>query len=548
MENANNTIAVFGMGHIGLPTALGFAEWGHRVIGVDCDSERIAALKSGSPPFYEPGLEELLLKHLGNPNFCLSDDVAAAIRSADVLFLCVWTPQRPSGAADLRAIEDLARLIGQNLNGYKLVVEKSTVPALTGQWLHRTIARHAHLQSPNGGNHLPANGKGEHKGNGKGKSNGNGNGNGNGIGSRQTAPRNGDHKTNGGYGRAEEPAELPLSHWFDVAANPEFLQEGRALDNLFAPDRVVCGVTSERAKRILTDLYRPLNCPVLFTSLATAEVIKHAANAFLATKISFINLVADICEAVGADVTQVATGIGLDPRIGTRFLQAGIGFGGYCFPKDLKAFVHLAEEHNVDVSLLRQTEAINLGRVERLVQKVRQGLWILEGKTVAVLGLAFKAGTDDVRESPSLKVVAALQREGVRLRLCDPFAVENAKRVLPENPESVTYCASPYDAARGAHALLILNEAPEFSHLKLSRLRQLMQLPLIVDGRNLLDPDEVRRAGFEYLSIGRGTRASRSWVGNLLDSPGATPAGLDTDCMERVRERLPRIERAPLRH
>ncbi len=541
MESTNNTIAVFGIGHVGLPTALGFADLGYQVIGVDCDSGKIAALNAGSIPFYEPGLEELLRKHLSNPHFRLSDDVAGAIRSAGILFLCVGTPQRSNGAADLRAIEDLARLIAQNLNGYKLVVEKSTVPALTGHWLQRTIVRHSRLQNPNGGNHSPANGKGEHKRNGKR------NGNGNGIGSRETAPQNGDHRANGGDRTGDGLVESSLSHWFDVAANPEFLQEGHALENFFAPDRVVCGVTSERAKRILSELYRPLSCPVLFTDLATAEVIKHAANAFLATKISFINLLADICEAVGADVTQVATGIGLDPRIGTRFLQAGIGFGGYCLPKDLKAFIHLAEENNVDVSLLRQTQEINRGRVERLVRKVRQGLWILEGKTVAVLGLAFKAGTDDIRESPSLKVVAALQQEGVRLRLCDPFAMENAKRELPEIPEYVTYCASPYQAARGAHALLILNEAPEFCRLRFSRLRQLMEIPLIVDGRNLLDPGKVRKAGFEYISVGRGTRVSRGWESNVHGSAELPHEQLDCECEEPERP-VRSVERAPLRH
>lgn len=542
MEKVNNTIAVFGMGHVGLPTALGFADLGYRVTGVDCDAEKIAALNAGSIPFYEPGLETLLRKHLSNPNFRLSDDVAGAIRSAGILFLCVWTPPRSNGGADLRAIEDLARLIAQNLNGYKLVVEKSTVPALTGHWLQRTIVRHARLRSPDGGNHSPTNGKGEHKANGKR----NGNGNGNGTGSHTALP-GGHHGANGGERAGDGLVELPLSQGFDVAANPEFLQEGHALENFLAPDRVVCGVTSERAKRLLAELYRPLSCPVLFTDLATAEVIKHAANAFLATKISFINLVADVCEAVGADVTQVAAGIGLDPRIGPGFLQAGIGFGGYCLPKDLKAFIHLAEEHNVDVSLLRQTQEVNRGRVERLVRKVRQGLWILEGKTVAVLGLAFKAGTDDIRESPSMRVVAALQEEGVRLRLCDPFAMENAKRELPEFPEHVTYCASPYEAARGAHALLILNEAPEFRRLGYSRLRQLMQIPLIVDGRNLLDPEEVRKAGFEYISVGRGTRVSQGGESGVQESAELVQERQDWACRERRRS-AGSVERAHLRH
>ena len=536
MKSMSSTIAVFGLGHVGLPTLLGFAELGYRVIGTDCDSQKIAAIRSGDPTFYEPGLEELLRKHLRNPQFRLTDDATEAIRAAGVLFLCVGTPQRPNGDADLRAIEDLARLIAQNLNGYKLVVEKSTVPALTGQWLQRTIVRHACLQNGNG-THSP-NEKDVRKANG----------NGNGSGSRHNGARNGGHKLNGGNSHANGWKEL-ASHWFEVAANPEFLQEGRALENFFAPSRVVCGASSQRAQRILAELYRPLNCPMLFTDLATAEVIKHAANAFLATKISFINLVADICEAVGGDVTQVAAGIGLDPRIGPEFLQAGIGFGGYCLPKDLKAFIHLAEEHNVDASLLGQAEEINRGRAERLVRKVRHGLWILEGKTVAILGLAFKAGTDDVRESPSLKVVDALRREGVRLRLYDALAMEQAKRELAEVPGCVTYCATPYEAARGAHALLILNEAPEFRRLKFSRLRQLMEIPLIVDGRNLLDPNEIRHAGFEYISVGRGFRVSMGWEQEVHEPEFASP-----DCQawvpgEPAREPIARsVRRAPFRH
>ncbi|MBV8051127.1 MAG: UDP-glucose/GDP-mannose dehydrogenase family protein, partial [Acidobacteriaceae bacterium] len=271
----------------------------------------------------------------------------------------------------------------------------------------------------------------------------------------------------------------------------------------FHPDRIVCGVDSERAKRILEELYRPLEAPVLITGLNTAEIIKHAANSFLSMKISFINMVADLCEAIGGDVTQVAKGIGMDPRIGPHFLQAGVGFGGYCLPKDLRAFIYLAEEHGVDFSLLKQVERINQQRVEMFVRKVRNALWVLHDKTIAVLGLSFKAGTDDTRETPALRVVDALLDDGACLRLHDPKAMPLLKRVLPDRENRLSYWESPYEAAARAHALLILTEWPEYKELDWSKLREAMEIPLIIDGRNLLDPCTVRRAGFEYISVGR---------------------------------------------
>ena len=437
-------ISVLGLGHVGLPTALGLAELGWTVTGADADPRKIALLRQGQSPFYEPGLQQLLAKHIANPRFRLADNVADAIRSSSVLFVCVGTPQRENGEADLTQVEELARTIAANLNGYKLIVEKSTVPAITGQWVKRTIQRYSRKAS---------------------------------------------------NGSADAPA-------FDVASNPEFLQEGKALDDFFSPDRVVCGVESGLARAILSEIYSPLGCPVLFTDVNTAELIKHAANAFLATKISFINMVADLCDRVGADVRQVAEGIGLDPRIGRAFLNAGVGFGGYCFPKDLRAFIRLAEENGVDASLLHATEDVNETRVACFIKKVRQALWMLDGKVVGVLGLAFKSGTDDIRESPALRIVDELARVGARLRLYDPKAMENTKSVLPEGGH-ITYCADAYRAAEGAHALLILTEWDEFRQLDLQRIRGLMELPVIVDGRNLLDPDAVRRAGLEYLCMGR---------------------------------------------
>src|SRR5581483_11278065 len=290
---------------------------------------------------------------------------------------------------------------------------------------------------------------------------------------------------------------------FDIASNPEFLQEGVAVHNIFRPDRIVCGVENQRARAILEELYRPLNSTVLITQTTTAELIKHAANSFLAMKISFINMVSDLCELVGADVNQVACGIGMDPRIGRQFLNAGIGFGGYCFPKDLRAFIHLAEEYGVDFSLLKEVESINLRRVEVFLKKVRQALWVLQDKTIAVLGLAFKPNTDDTREAPGMKIIKALLDEGARLRLHDPKAMGLMKLSLPEDGDKVTYCEDPYIAAQHAHALLIFTEWPEYKELDLPRLRETMDVAVIVDGRNLFDPKNMQQMGFEYLCMGR---------------------------------------------
>jgi UDPglucose 6-dehydrogenase len=464
-------IAVLGMGHVGLPTALGLAELGWEVIGADSNPETIATLKSGKSWFYEPDLEPLLKKHLESGLFALTDDVDGAIASATVLFVCVGTPQGDDGKADLTQVESIARLVARNLNGYKLIVEKSTVPAITAQWVKKTIARYARVEPrPNGASN----------GNGHGKGNGNGN-------AKQGK-------------RTRIPSVLPH---FDVASNPEFLQEGRAVENFFKPDRIVIGVESERARELLETIYRPLKCPIVVTNITTSELIKHAANAFLSTKISFINMVSDICEAVGADVVNVARGIGLDPRIGTGFLSAGIGFGGYCFPKDLRAFKYLGEEHGADCSLLKEVERINLKRIDIFLKKVRKALWVPQGKTIGVLGLAFKPRTDDIREAPALKIIDALLKEGASVRLYDPEAMPNAHKVLPEEPGRVTYCRTAYEAAAGAHALLLLTEWSEFKELDLHRVRDLMEVPVLVDGRNLYDPADARHAGFEYHSMGR---------------------------------------------
>ncbi len=463
VRRGETKIGVLGMGHVGLPTALGLAELGWDVVGADIDRERIALLKNGQCPFYEPGLEEVLQKHLGSSRVSFSDDVAEVIRSVSVLFLCVWTSQRQNGQADLTNIEELARSIAANLNGYKLVIEKSTVPAGTGQFMKKTIERYVRAGR-------------------KTRSNGHG---------KQAASPEVS---------ATDVAEPIL---FDVASNPEFLQEGRALETMLRPDRVICGTDSELAEQILREIYRPYECPVIVTDLNTSELIKHAANAFLATKISFINMLSDLCESVAADVTDVARGIGLDPRIGRGFLNAGIGFGGYCLPKDLKALVHLAGEHGVNLALLKEVERINRERIDIFLKKVGEAVWIVKGKTIAILGAAFKADTDDIREAPSVPIVEALRREGAILRIYDPKAMPNFQKLFPEQEGRLTYCQSAYEAARGAHALLLLTEWEQFRKLDLKLLQEEMDVPVIVDGRNFFNPDLVRQAGFEYHCMGR---------------------------------------------
>jgi UDPglucose 6-dehydrogenase len=432
------TIGILGLGHVGLPTAVGLAELGWQVVGTDSDARKVALIAQGKSPFYEPDLEPLLQKNLSEGRLRVTADVGEAVRASDILFICVGTPQRPDGSADLSQVEAVIRTVAENLNGYKLIVEKSTVPVQTAQWIKRTLIRYA--------------------------------------GSNAT---------------------------FDVASNPEFLREGTAIHDFFHPDRIVIGVESDRAKEWLLELYRPLNAPVVVTDLNTAEIIKHAANSFLALKISFINMVADLCEATGADVVKVAEGIGLDPRIGKHFLQAGLGFGGYCLPKDLKAFIRIAEEHRVDFSLLKEVERINEARMERFVRKVRQVLWVLKDKMLAIWGLAFKPNTDDIREAPSLKLIARLLEEGANLRLYDPAAMDNVRRLFPEEPPRLTYCPNPSEAARGAHAILLVTEWEEFRQVDWHEIRQVVALPIVVDGRNFLDPVTLQQAGFEWHGMGR---------------------------------------------
>lgn len=431
-------LGVVGTGYVGLVTAVCFAELGHHVVAIDTNAEIIARLSLGRATIYEPGLEELLTRNLARGGLRFTTNPEDAIRDADIVFLCVGTPSRSDGAADCVHVEDAARIVAPLLNGYKLIVEKSTVPLNTAYRISRTIR-----------------------------------------------------------GFAGGPVNI------DVASNPEFLREGSAIHDFLHPDRVIVGVDSDRARALLLDLYRDFDCPILVTDVPTAELIKHAANSFLATKISYINMVSELCEAVGVDIKTVAKGIGLDPRIGEGFLQAGLGFGGACLPKDVKAFMKIADEHGVDFGLLKEVEQINRRRVDLLLRKIERALWVIRGKVVAVLGAAFKPGTDDIRGAPALAVIPKLRKNGAVVRVYDPKASANmARALLPD--QGLSYPDSPYDTVRDAHALVILTAWDEFRELDLDRISALMKTPIIVDGRNLFDPTEMRDRGFEYYTLGRG--------------------------------------------
>ncbi|MBN2206139.1 MAG: UDP-glucose/GDP-mannose dehydrogenase family protein [Candidatus Aminicenantes bacterium] len=431
-------IAVVGTGYVGLVTATCLAELGHAVIGLDKDRSKIVTIRSGRAPFYEPGLDDLLAANLKKGTLRFTDDEAEAIRASEVIFVCVGTPPQEDGSADMSQIEEVARTIAANLNGYKLVVEKSTVPVKTSAWIKKVMTA---------------------------------------------------------FKKSEHP--------FDVASNPEFLREGSGVEDFMNPDRVMIGVETERARDLLVRIYERFRDRVVISNIDTAELVKHASNSFLAMKISFINRIADLCERTDADVEMVARGMGLDDRIGKAFLKAGLGYGGSCFPKDVKALAKIGSELGVDMALFRMVDAINEDRIRVFVEKVRKAVWILKGKTVGVLGLAFKPETDDIREAPSIKVIDDLLKQGARLRLYDPKAADNMKGLFPEDGRAVTYVSDPYEAARGAHILLVVTEWDEIRRLDLAKVKALMVNPVLIDGRNVFDPAAVRALGFEYASIGR---------------------------------------------
>lgn len=444
-------IGIIGTGYVGLVTGACFAEVGHKVICQDCDERKISILKSGGMPIYEPHLEDLVKKNVGEGSLSFTSELKELISSSEIIFICVGTPPLENGEADLSAVENVTRHIAEESTAYKLIVEKSTVPVQTGIWIKRTLNIYK--------------------------------------------------STN--------------AH-FDVASNPEFLREGSAVEDFLHPDRIVIGVENENTERILHDLYVPIlsqsfpcpihrDCsfhrevPLVVTDINSAELIKHVSNSFLATKISFINAVADICERAEADVTKVAYGVGLDHRIGKDFLNAGIGFGGFCFPKDLQAFIRIAEKLGYDFALLKEVEKINESRMDLILNKLKDYLWIIKGKTIGILGLSFKPNTDDIRFAPSLKIIERLQNEGAILKAYDPKAIDKARGVIPD----IVYCNDPFEVAKDSEALLLLTEWEEFRNLDFEKIKTCVRRRLVVDGRNMLDKQKMQELGFEYVGIGR---------------------------------------------
>lgn len=427
-------ITIIGTGYVGLVTGTCFAEVGHRVICVDCDSNKIKVLQQGGIPIYEPGLEELIRKNVAEGRLSFTTSTQEGVDQSDIVFIAVPTPPLPDGAVDLSFIEGVARDIASAMTGYKIVVDKSTVPVKTGEKVAETIKRYCKA-------------------------------------------------------RVE----------FDVVSNPEFLREGFAVEDFLRPDRVVIGVASERPVQAMKEVYAPYNAPIIVTDINSAELIKHAANSFLALKISYINAVSVICEATGANVQEVANGIGMDARIGRRFLDASLGFGGSCFPKDLSAFIKISEQVGYDFALLKEVQRINARQMERFIKKISDTLWVLKDKKIGVLGLAFKQNTDDVRMSPAIDLCERLQKEGAKLRVHDPKAMEKARAVLAD----ATYVPDMNAVADGCDALVVATEWPEFKKLDLERARKAMTHPIMFDGRNLFDPKEMERLGFIYKSIGR---------------------------------------------
>ncbi len=427
-------ICIIGSGYVGLVTGACFADLGNNVICVDNDKEKVGILKEGKIPFYEPGLEELVQRNVAKKRLSFSNNLKEGVKKSKIIFIAVGTPSKESGEADLSFVEAVSREIAEELDGYKVIVEKSTVPVETGQWVEQTIKTY---------NSKKAN--------------------------------------------------------FDVISNPEFLREGSAINDFMNPDRIVIGTESGKARTIMAELYKPLKAPIVFTDIKSAEIIKHASNSFLATKISFINAISNICEKVGADVVKVAEGMGLDKRIGKTFLRAGIGYGGSCFPKDVDAFIHIAEKNGYQFELLRAVKAINKEQRKLVIAKVKKALWNINGKTIGILGLSFKPDTDDMRSAPAIDIIGALEKEGAKIRAFDPAAMEKAARVLPQ----IKFCQDAYEAASGAEVLIILTEWNEFRELNLEKIKRLMKVPVIIDGRNIYSGQKIKDLGFKYDSIGR---------------------------------------------
>ncbi|HBF37506.1 MAG TPA: UDP-glucose 6-dehydrogenase [Firmicutes bacterium] len=430
-------IAVIGTGYVGLVSGVGLSDFGNHVTCCDILKEKIDLLNSGKIPIYETGLQEHFDKNVKSGRLFFTSDIEQAICDSEVIFIGVGTPPKENGEADLSQVEAVVKAIGKNLNGYKVIVTKSTVPIGTNRWVKEQIAKESGKDC------------------------------------------------------------------FDVVSNPEFLREGKAIQDFFHPDRVVIGYESEKAKEIMSDIYRSLflfETPFIFCSLETAELIKYSSNAFLATKIMFINQIANLCEAVGADVHQVAKAMGKDGRIGSKFLHPGPGYGGSCFPKDTKALVEIGKKYQVEMSLVKTVITANEAQKERMVQKLEKILGSLENKTIAVLGLAFKMETDDMRDSPAIVVIENLLKKKAKVKAHDPQAMENARKIFGSQ---IVYTANEYEAVKDADALVIMTEWNEYRSLDLKSVKEVMKGNIILDTRNLLDPLTVKNFGFIYEGVGR---------------------------------------------
>jgi UDPglucose 6-dehydrogenase len=436
-------IAVIGTGYVGLVTGAGLADFGNDVTCVDVDAKKIEALRNGRIPIYEPGLEEIVSKNSREGRLRFTTDLAEAVQRARAIFIAVGTPPRPDGSADLRYVEEVARSISKHMQGPKLVVTKSTVPIGTGRMIEKIL------------------------------------------------------------GEAGHP--FPAS----IVSNPEFLREGSAIEDFMRPDRVVIGASDDEAVALMKEIYAPLHSleiPFVVTNVESSELIKYASNGFLAVKISFINEIAVLCERLGADVQDVARGVGLDSRIGPKFLQAGPGFGGSCFPKDTAAVADIARQYDYEFEIIEAVLRVNKDIKERMVDKVSAALGEPNGKTIGLLGLAFKPETDDMRDSPTIPLIEGLQKRGVTIRAYDPQAMENAQSMF----ENVIFCRDAYETAQGVDALVIATEWNQFRALNLPRIRGVMKSPVIVDLRNIYDPKRMEAEGFTYVCVGRGTDVRRS--------------------------------------
>jgi len=429
-------ICIIGTGYVGLATGACLADLGNNVICVDNNKAKIESLKNGRVTIYEPGLQELVRRNKRQGRIRFTTNIKDGVKKSSIIFIAVGTPPKAAGEADLTFVENVSREIAMSMTSYKLVVEKSTVPIETGEWIEHTI-------------------------------------------------------------NANNKKRIP----FDVASNPEFLREGSAINDFMRPDRIVIGVNNKRSEELLLKLYSPLKVPIVVTNIKSAEIIKHASNSFLATKISFINAIGNICEKAGADITEVARGMGLDKRIGPSFLDAGIGFGGFCFPKDLLAFINISGKVGYDFRLLKEVERINTEQKELFINKIKQNIWNLTNKTIGVLGLSFKPNTDDIRYAPALDIIKALKEEGARIKAFDPHAMEKAKEEL----SGVSFCRDSYDAAKNSNCLVVITEWNEFKELDFARIKRLLKQPLIIDGRNIYSPEKLKKLGFKYVCIGRKT-------------------------------------------